>query len=99
MAKFQEKTPAEAYRKLSAEDIELLVAAGCKAEDWSRVRTSAPDTLKYIKHVRFSGDVRFGRFDAAFTLPGGLPKHSGLRDVVLHNVTIGDNTLIENVTD
>lgn len=99
MAKFQEKTPAEAYRKLSTEDIELLVAAGCKAEDWSRVRTSAPETLKYIKHVRFSGDVCFGRFDAAFTLPGGLPKHSGLRDVVLHNVTIGDNTLIENVTD
>ena len=92
-------TPAEAYRKLTAEEIELLVAAGCKAEDWDRVKTSAPETLKYIKHVRFSGDVRFGRFDAAFTLPGGLPKHSGLRDVVLHNVTIGDNTLIENVTD
>ena len=99
MAKFQEKTPAEAYRKLTAEEIELLVAAGCKAEDWGRVKTSAPETLKYIKNVRFSGDVCFGRFEAAFTLPGGLRKHSGLRNVTLHNVTIGDNTLIENVTD
>ena len=93
------KTPAEAYRKLTQQEIELLTAAGCKAEDWDCVKTSAPETLKYIKRVRFSGDVCFGRFDAAFTLPGGLRKHSGLRDVVLHNVTVGDNTLIENVTD
>ena len=87
------------YKQLTQEQIDALIAAGCKAEDWSRVKTSAPETIKYIKHVRFSGDVCFGRFDAAFTLPGGLPKHSGLRDVVLHNVTVGDNTLIENVTD
>jgi len=87
------------YKTLTQEERALLIAAGCKAEDWDRVKTTAPETLKYIRNVRFSGDVRFGRFDAAFTLPGGLPKHSGLRDVVLHNVTIGDNTLIENVTD
>ena len=87
------------YKNLTQEQIDTLIAAGCKAEDWSRVKTSAPETIKYIKHVRFSGDVCFGRFDAALTLPGGLPKHSGLRDVVLHNVTVGDNTLIENVTD
>jgi len=93
------KTPAEAFRTLTQQEIELLTAAGCKAEDWDRVKTSAPETLKYIKNVRFSGDVLFGRFEAAFTLPGGLRKHSGLRDVTLHNVTVGDNTLVENITD
>ena len=77
----------------------MLVAAGCKSEEWERVKTSAPETLKYIRNVRFSGDVCFGRFDASFTLPGGLKKHSGLRDVTLHNVTVGDNTLVENITD
>lgn len=87
------------YRPLTQEEIDFLTASGCKAEDWDRVKTSAPETLKYIKNVRFSGDVCFGRFEAAFTLPGGLRKHSGLRNVTLHNVTIGDNTLIENVTD
>lgn len=87
------------YQPLTQEEIDLLTASGCKAEDWDRVKTSAPETLKYIKNVRFSGDVCFGRFEAAFTLPGGLRKHSGLRNVTLHNVTIGDNTLIENVTD
>ena len=87
------------YQNLTQEQIDLLVAAGCKSEEWDRVKTTAPETLKYIKNVRFSGDVCFGRFDAAFTLPGGLQKHSGLRDVTLHNVTVGDNTLVENITD
>ena len=87
------------YKKLTPEEIDMLVSAGCKAEEWDRVKTSAPETLKYIKNVRFSGDVCFGRFETAITLPGGLKKHSGLRNVTLHNVTVGDNTLVENITD
>ena len=87
------------HRPLTPEEIELLESRGCKAEDWSTVETSHPESLKYIRNVRFSGHVRFGRFSAAFVLPGGLRKHSGLRDATLHNVTIGDDTLVENVTD
>ena len=104
MVKNKVEAPAEVasnktYRNLTEHEIELLTAQGCKAEDWSTVRTSAPETLKYVKNVRFSGEVEFGRFEAAFTLPGGLRKHSGLRDVTLHNVSVGDNTLVENITD
>ena len=87
------------YKNLTPEQIEMLIAAGCRSEEWDRVKTTAPETLKYIRNVRFSGDVLFGRFDASFTLAGGLRKHSGLRDVTLHNVTVGDNTLVENITD
>ena len=87
------------YKNLTPEQIDMLIAAGCRSEEWDRVKTTAPETLKYIRNVRFSGDVLFGRFDASFTLPGGLRKHSGLRDVTLHNVTVGDNTLVENITD
>lgn len=87
------------YRPLTQEQIDLLVSMGCRAEDWSTVETSAPESLKYIRNVRFSGTVRFGRFDAQFTLPGGLHKHAGIRNATLHNVTVGDNSLVENVTD
>ncbi|MBR0247225.1 MAG: DUF4954 family protein [Bacteroidales bacterium] len=87
------------YRPLTQEQIDLLVSLGCRAEDWSTVETSAPESLKYIRNVRFSGTVRFGRFDAQFTLPGGLHKHTGIRNATLHNVTVGDNSLVENVTD
>ena len=87
------------YKSLTPQQIEFLTERGCKAEDWSTVCTSDPESLKYIRNVRFSGEVKFGRFEAAFTLPGGLRKHSGLRNVPLHNVTVGDNSLVENISD
>ena len=87
------------YQPLSQAQIELLEQRGCRAEDWSTVFTSAPESLNYIRGVRFSGTVKFGRFEEVFTLPGGVKKHSGLRECTLHNVTVGDNSLIENVTN
>ena len=36
-------------------------------------------------------------FHSDFILPGGIKKHSGLRHVTLHNVTVGDNCCIENI--
>ena len=36
-------------------------------------------------------------FEDEFQLAGGVRKHAGLSYVVLHNVTVGDNCLIENV--
>ena len=87
------------YQKLTPRQIDFLTERGCKAEDWSTVWTSDPESLKYIRNVRFSGEVKFGRFEAVFTLPGGLKKHSGLREATLHNVTVGDNSLVENITD
>ncbi|MBQ6761813.1 MAG: DUF4954 family protein [Bacteroidales bacterium] len=86
------------YRNLTQKEIEKLVAAGCEADDWGTVFTDAPE-VDHICRVRFSGTVRFGRFDRMFEFPGGLKKHAGLRDATLHNVTIGDNCLIENISN
>ena len=87
------------YRPLTRAEVDQLISFGCRAEDWGTVETSDPESLKYIRNVRFSGTVRFGKFDAQSTLPGGLHKHAGIRNATLHNVTIGDNSLVENVTD
>ena len=87
------------YRTLSQEEIDFLVSRDCRADDWSGVEISDPASLQYVRNVRFSGNVRFGSFKEVFTLPGGVRKHSGLRNATLHNVTVGDDTLIENVTN
>ena len=87
------------FSKLSQDQIELLQQRGCRAEDWGTVYCSDPDSLKYIRGVRFSGTVCFGKFSEVFILPGGVKKHSGLRDCTLHNVTVGDESLVENVTN
>ena len=87
-----------AYRKLTDNEIAQLSAAGCEAEDWGEVYVDNP-ALEYVKHVRFSGTVRFGRFERVFELPGGLKKHSGIFNATLHNVTVGDDCLVENVSN
>ena len=87
-----------AYRNLTEDEISRLNAWGCEAEDWNNVFTDAPEVDR-IRRVKFSGTVRFGRFDRVFELPGGVKKPSGLYDATLHNVTVGDNCLIENISN
>ena len=87
------------YRPLSAEETDLLVSRDCRADDWSGVEISDPESLNYIRGVRFSGSVRLGSFRESFVLPGGVRKHSGVRNATLHNVTVGDDSLIENVSN
>jgi hypothetical protein len=88
-----------AYRNLTRKEIEKLTAAGCEAEDWGNVLTDSAEEVDHIRRVRFSGTVRFGKFERVFELPGGLKKHAGISDATLHNVTVGDNCLIENISN
>ena len=89
----------ETYRPLNAEEIALLQRQGCEAEDWNNVYFNGKDrdSLSRIRNVQFSGTVRFGDFGGTFALPGGMVKKAGLRDVSLHNVTVGDDCCIENI--
>lgn len=84
-------------KALSQTDIARLEAQGCTAEDWSRVLVTDEQSLKYVRHTRFSGDIRMGRFQKSFEMPGGIHKHTGLFNSTLHNVNIGDDCCIENI--
>lgn len=70
---------------------------GCQADDWNRIVVAHGFDARYVTRTRFSGDVAIGIFEKEFTFPGGLAKHSGIHDAVIHNCRIGDNVLIENV--
>lgn len=85
------------YRKLTGEEISRLQQQSCLADDWNNVLVSENFSTEFIHHTRFSGEVKLGVFLTEFTLPGGIKKHSGLRHVTLHNVTVGDNCCIENI--
>lgn len=84
-------------RNLTREEIECLTKQGCTSTDWQRILVANGFKTNHIHNTRFSGDIRLGAFDKEFILDGGLPKHSGLNNVILHNCSIGDNTLIENI--
>lgn len=85
------------YRHLSQAEIAQLEMQGCTAEDWATIQVHPQINVKYIRQVRFSGECRIGHFEKAFTMPGGIHKHSGLFHVSLHNVVVGDNCCIENI--
>lgn len=85
------------YRKLTEDEICRLERQSCLADDWERVEVAEAFDTNYVHHTRFSGEVKLGVFQSAFTLPGGIEKHSGLRHVTLHHVTVGDNCCIENI--
>lgn len=84
-------------RKLTQEEIAVLISQGCTAEDWNRITVADGFSTNHIHHTEFSGDIRLGVFDKEFTLPGGVRRHSGLNQVHLHNVCVGDNCRIEHV--
>lgn len=85
------------YRSLTKEEIGRLETQACTAADWNEVQVAERFTTAHVHHARFSGKIRLGVFEGEFQLAGGVRKHAGLSYVVLHNVTVGDNCLIENV--
>lgn len=84
-------------RNLSGNEIQALEARGCRAEDWTKVLVDEAFNTAYVSDVTFSGKVLMGRFEKEIPFPGGLSRHSGVRNVILHNVEVGDDCLIENV--
>ena len=85
------------YRKLTKKEIILLINQGCTATDWELIEVCEGFSPEYIHDTTFSGNIKLGTFDHLFTLEGGIQKHSGLRNVSLHNCEIGSDVLIENI--
>ena len=85
------------YRQLTQEEIQVLEANVCWAEDWSKVLV-APGFRPYNFHrVMFYGDIRLGEFEKMVEVTTGFFKHSGINDATLRNVSVGNDCLIEKV--
>lgn len=87
------------YRNLIEEEICRLIHQQCTAENWAKIWVHPDFTTHNIYNVRFSGEIRLGKFLHTFLRPGGIKMHSGLRNVRLHNVTVGNDCLIENINN
>ena len=85
------------YRSLTNEEIKTLELNYCTHEDWSQVFVKKPFNPNYIKNTQFSGVIYLGLLEKNFILTGGLKKHACINNAVIHNCTIGDNVVIENI--
>lgn len=84
-------------RNLTDDEIGLLEEQGCCAEDWLQVLVSDDFTPDSLHNVTFYGLVEIGSFLDSMEIEEGFVRRTGIRDVVLRNVTVGDNCLIEHV--
>lgn len=85
------------YRNLSSQEILNLTKQNCTASAWSDILVHTEFNAEFIYQANFSGNIKLGKFDKEITLPGGVKKHTGIKNVCLHNCEIGDNVYIENV--
>ncbi|MCK9305352.1 MAG: DUF4954 family protein [Bacteroidales bacterium] len=87
----------ENYRAINPQEISQLKKQRCHAEDWSRVLVHQDFDPSRVWDTAFSGDIKMGLFSTRFELPGGVRIQSGICHAKLHNVTVGNNTCIENI--
>ena len=85
------------YRHLNDEETRLLKSQSCESSDWNLIEIHPETNLSRINHVRFSGNIRIGKLEANFILPGNMEKKSQLRHATFHNCVIGDNVYIDNI--
>lgn len=85
------------YRLLTDEEIMILEDNGCTAEDWTSVNVAEDFRPAYVHGVKFYGVVNLGVFEKNIEVSAGFLRHSGLRNAILRDTTIGDNCLIENI--
>ncbi|HOF22031.1 MAG TPA: DUF4954 family protein [Bacteroidales bacterium] len=90
--------PAE-YRNLSDSEIAIMKAAGCRCDEWNRVKVADGFDPYHCINVTFSGDIRLGRFTRIFTDESGVTTRSGISNAHLHNCRVGSDVLIANIGD
>lgn len=74
---------SEGYlRHLLSEEIADLEMNGCTADNWENIKVASPFHAEHVCNVHFSGSVALGLFEKEFTLPGGVKKHSGIRNAL-----------------
>ena len=85
------------YRSLSDKEIATLTVYGCSAENWKDVQVTEDFSPAFISNVHFSGTVSLGSYQKVFELAGGLKKHSGIYNCILHNCIIENDVFIDEI--
>jgi len=85
------------YRILSEKEIATLTVYGCSAENWKNVQVIEDFSPAFITNVHFSGTAFLGTYHKIFELEGGVKKHSGIYNCVLHNCIVGNDVFIDDI--
>lgn len=87
-----------ASRILTVDEIGALIDRGCSASDWNDITVSAPFDPTRYRNVTFTGRIHLGVATGQAGIHGCQPVPCGIYNAALHNVTVGDNVLIRNIS-
>jgi len=93
----QSPRPAEAWRHLRAEEIEILVKNGNTTEDWESILVTDHFAAHLVKDCEFYGLVRIGRLDEVYLEHHELTVPVGLTHSRIVSCDVGDNAAIHHV--
>ncbi|HEY6913083.1 MAG TPA: DUF4954 family protein [Paludibacter sp.] len=85
------------YRQLLDKEIATLTVYGCSAENWKEVQVTEDFSPNFISNTHFSGKVCLGTYQKVFELAGGIKKHAGIYNSVLHNCVIENDVFIDKI--
>jgi len=87
----------ERYRRLRADELEVLVKNGNNAEDWDNVLVTDPFRAKAVVNCDFAGLVRIGKLEKVILTHHDLHVPAGLTNSRVINCDIGDNAAVHAV--
>ena len=88
---------ATLLRSLLPDEISMLETRRCTSEDWSLVKVAQDFSTEHVSYAHFSGNIELGSFEGFHDFPGGIRKRAGIHHAALHNCSVGNDCLIENI--
>lgn len=85
-------------RTLTPSEMTRLEENRCHAEDWQKITVGENFSADRLYDVQFIGECSIGSNSDTVTTDMGFELPTGIRHARIINSTIGDNTLVENVS-
>jgi hypothetical protein len=85
-------------RNLTAAEIKLLEANGCRSDEWHRVFVPAEFDTNLFRNTAFSGDIRLGKTGTGSRKVSGVDFGEGIYNAHIHNCNVGSNYIIRNIS-
>jgi len=85
------------YRKLTAQEIEILVRNRNTSDDWNNILVSSSFNAELVKNCKFFGLIRVGKLESLYLEFHNLRMAVGLYNSTIISCDFGDNVCVDNV--
>jgi hypothetical protein len=85
------------YRKLTAQEIEILVRNRNTSDDWNNILVSSSFNAELVKNCKFFGLNRIGKLESLYLEFHNLRMAVGLYNSTIISCDFGDNICVDNV--